>query len=37
MAGRFKLNFKFNPRNVFLFGLGGLLMGLVHVLQRDVI
>lgn len=27
MAGRFKLNFKFNPRNAFLFGLGGLLMG----------
>ncbi len=27
MAGRFKFNFKFNPRNAFLFGLGGLLMG----------
>lgn len=27
MAGRFKLNFKFNPRNAFLFGLGGLLVG----------
>ena len=27
MAGRFKLDFKFNPRNAFLFGLGGLLMG----------
>lgn len=37
IAGRFKFNFKFNPRNAFLFGLGGLLMGLVHVLQRDVI
>ncbi|MGX7069808.1 YeeE/YedE family protein [Gemella bergeri] len=27
MAGRFKLNFKFNSKNAFLFGLGGLLMG----------